>query len=299
MKTKPIAIFGEVLFDHFPDGKKILGGAPFNVAWHLQAFGLQPDFISRVGNDVQARQIELMMQSWGLTTANLQVDSKYPTGHVAVSLDNNEPSYAILDDQAYDFIAVEDLRVSDAYAIVYHGSLALRHDLSKQTLSHLLKNHRGKVFVDVNLRAPWWHAEQLDEWLHHADWLKLNSDELRQLSPEAEDITAAMRRMLTHYKLELMVVTLGSEGALALTESGELVSVHPPTPPLLIDTVGAGDAFSAVLLLGLYSGWSLSLTLERAQTFASALLGQPGATVQNIAFYRSFSDSWQLPLTDN
>lgn len=299
MKTKPIAIFGEVLFDHFPDSKKILGGAPFNVAWHLQAFGLQPDFISRVGNDVQARQIELIMQSWGLTTANLQVDSKHPTGHVVVSLDNNEPSYAILDDQAYDFIAVEDLRVSDAYAIVYHGSLALRHDLSKQTLRHLLKNHRGKVFVDVNLRSPWWHTERLDEWLHHADWLKLNSDELRQLLPEAEDITTAMRRMLTHYKLQLIVVTLGSEGALALTEDGELVSVHPPTPLLLIDTVGAGDAFSAVLLLGLYSGWSLSLTMERAQAFACALLGQPGATVQNIDFYRSFSDSWRLPLTDN
>ena len=299
MKTKPIVIFGEVLFDHFPDGKKTLGGAPFNVAWHLQAFGVLPDFISRVGEDVPARQIQLMMHSWGLNAANLQIDSEHPTGHVVVSLDNGEPSYAILDEQAYDFIAIEDLEISDAYAIVYHGSLALRHKSSEQTLRHILKNHQGKVFVDVNLRHPWWQTERLDDWLHHADWLKLNRDELRQLSPESEDITGAMRRMLTHYKLELLVVTLGSEGAVVLTEGGELLSVRPQATSLLIDTVGAGDAFAAVLLLGLYLGWSLSLTMERAQAFASALVGQPGATVQNIDFYRSFADSWRLSRTDD
>ncbi len=46
-----ITVFGEVLFDCFPNGKQVLGGAPFNVAWHLQALGDDPTFISQIGDD--------------------------------------------------------------------------------------------------------------------------------------------------------------------------------------------------------------------------------------------------------
>ena len=75
-----VHVFGEVLFDHFPDGSKVLGGAPFNVAWHLQAFGLSPRFISRVGDDEDGEQIKSAMQAWGMSLSGLQTDRKLPTG---------------------------------------------------------------------------------------------------------------------------------------------------------------------------------------------------------------------------
>ena len=88
--TQQIAIFGEVLMDQFPDGQQILGGAPFNVAWHLQAFGQHPCFISRVGNDAMGESIRQAMGDWGMSIENVQVDHYHPTCTVEVTL--NQPS---------------------------------------------------------------------------------------------------------------------------------------------------------------------------------------------------------------
>ena len=93
---KRIIIFGEVLFDCFPDGQKILGGAPFNVAWHLQAFKASPLFISRVGNDVEGDQIFRSMRQWGMITDGLQRDPEHPTGQVTVNFVDGEPEYDIV-----------------------------------------------------------------------------------------------------------------------------------------------------------------------------------------------------------
>jgi fructokinase len=88
--------------DQFPDGQQVLGGAPFNVVWHLQAFGQYPCFISRVGNDAMGDSIRQAMADWGMSVENLQTDPDYPTGTVKVTLNKNEPCYEILADQTYD-----------------------------------------------------------------------------------------------------------------------------------------------------------------------------------------------------
>lgn len=85
MTCERICLFGEVLFDHFPDGKQVLGGAPFNVAWHLQALGQAPLFISRVGTDPEGEQIRRSMDDWGMDLGGLQTDPALPTGRVSVS----------------------------------------------------------------------------------------------------------------------------------------------------------------------------------------------------------------------
>ena len=102
-------LFGEVLFDRFPSGDVVLGGAPFNVAWHLQAFGLAPLFLSRVGDDDLGREVLSAMRSWGMETFGVQVDSEHPTGAVEVRIADDEPSYEILPEQAYDYIRGQDL----------------------------------------------------------------------------------------------------------------------------------------------------------------------------------------------
>jgi fructokinase len=294
MKNNAITVFGEVLFDHFPVDTKVLGGAPFNVAWHLQAFGQQPQFISRVGADTDGNQIRAAMQSWGMNLDFLQQDSTYPTGQVQVAIQHGEPSYAILPDQAYDHIEIKGLNGINQTGILYHGTLAVRSTVSRITLAALKSLHQGKIFVDVNLRQPWWSKTDVLKSFNDADWLKLNYHELCKIKADVNDIKTSMEELLYLYKLEGIVVTCGEQGALALNSAGEFCSVSPTASVNLIDTVGAGDAFSTIVLLGLNLGWSLRQSMDRAQLFASAITEKHGATVADLSFYQRFATSWQL-----
>ena len=294
MTNNTIGILGEVLFDQFPDGQQVLGGAPFNVAWHLQAFGQNPCFISRVGNDAMGKRIRQAMVDWGMAVDNLQTDPDYPTGAVKVTINKDEPSYEILANQAYDFISAQQLNPDFQYRIIYHGTLALRNRISEQALNELKARHKGKVFIDVNLRAPWWHKELVNQWVSKANWVKLNHDELMHLQSAQGTLQDAMQLFLTRHNLDVLIVTCGKSGAMALDNAGEFIEVTPANNLPIVDTVGAGDAFAAVLLLGMLLGWPLSETMERAQAFASALVSQRGATVQNSSFYQTFLHAWNL-----
>jgi fructokinase len=115
-----------------------------------------------------------------------------------------------------------------------------------------------------------------------------------QLVPAQNNLHDAMRLFLAQHDLDVLIVTCGSSGALALDNAGEFFEVVPAVNLPIVDTVGAGDAFSAVLLLGIQQDWSLSVTMERAQSFASVLVTQRGATVQDLSFYQTFISAWNL-----
>lgn len=289
--TEPLLhIFGEVLFDHFPDGSRVLGGAPFNVAWHLQAFGQAPRFISRVGDDAPGRAVAAAMDAWGMRRDALQIDAEHPTGTVQVLIENDEPRYDIVPGCAYDFIAEEKDRAPSA-GIFYHGSLAARTPAARAALLGARNLHQGKIFVDVNLRPPWWNHATLAPMLEGADWIKLNEHELIALCPGHPDLEAAMLAFAERFNPDTLVVTRGAEGALACDRRGHFVSVAP-SPVAVVDTVGAGDAFAALLLLGMLEQWPLKTALERAQAFAGALVGRRGATVDDASFYAGFAAQW-------
>ncbi|MET0064900.1 MAG: carbohydrate kinase [Candidatus Thiodiazotropha sp.] len=293
MANRKLIIFGEVLFDCFPDGSQVLGGAPFNVAWHLQAFGQSPYFISRVGQDEEGRRIEQAMLDWGMNTGGLQRDPHHATGKVLISLEDGEPSYDILSDVAYDFVDPQVLS-APAGAILYHGSLALRQPGSRQALSILRRQGAERVFMDVNLRTPWWRRDEVLDWAAQSDWVKLNQDELVELQDMVTEPEVAAERFRKDHGLEGMILTRGSQGAMVFTEQQPPLAVVPEPVSNTVDTVGAGDAFTSVLLLGLYQQWSLTLSLERAQTFASAIVGQRGATVSDPGFYHPFLQAWGM-----
>ena len=293
LSTTPL-IFGEVLFDCFPDGREILGGAPFNVAWNLQAFGLRPLFISRIGDDSQGKLIMEKMKDWSMDTSCLQVDPAYPSGKVQIKLTNGEPHFAILPNQAYDYIAPPLRAVKDRVSFLYHGSLALRNDVNRFTLTGLKRDYSCPVFVDVNLRKPWWSTKTVLPLLEDATWLKLNEDELDALLPGEGSLEQRCRKVLERYTLEAVFVTRGEKGAAALTGDNRFFSIEPRENITIVDTVGAGDAFSSVLLLGLMNDWPLNTILERAQDFASAIVGQRGAITQDEKFYQTFSNKWNL-----
>lgn len=294
MNKQRIQIFGEVLFDHFPDGSVVLGGAPFNVAWHLQAFKQQPCFISRIGRDDTGEAVQKAMQAWRMDVSGLQFDAEHPTGAVQVRIEQGEPSYLIVPEQAYDFIAAGQVPADSGSGLLYHGSLALRNAVSRQALAQLKQQHQGRVFMDVNLREPWWDKGEALAWVSQADWVKLNHVELQLLQPEPADLPGAMQRFLQMHDLKGLVVTLGAKGALAINAAGEQASAAPVQALQVVDTVGAGDAFASVLMLGIHLDWPLQQTLERGQAFASGIVGRRGATIQDADFYRSFISAWDL-----
>ena len=285
-------IFGEVLFDCFPDGREVLGGAPFNVSWNLQAFGQHPLFISKVGDDPQGRQIREAMVSWSMDTDYLQFDMARPTGRVEISLVNGEPRFGILPDQAYDHISSIIPRIKEKPAFLYHGSLALRNDVNRTTLIELKRNYPCPVFLDVNLRAPWWNREAVLSMINDAGWLKMNVDECHALFPDDQDLNSCGPVLLERFDLEAVFITMGSKGAIAFTRDAAPRTVEPSALIEVVDTVGAGDAFSSVLLLGIMQDWPIQLSLDRAQEFASEVVGQRGATIQDQDFYQTIFDRW-------
>jgi len=288
-----IHIFGEVLFDHFPDGSRILGGAPFNVAWHIQAFGQSPRFISRIGDDPAGHEIAGLMDGWGMSRDALQIDHEHPTGSVQVLIRDGEPHYEIVADCAYDFIDKDLLEEKHTQGILYHGSLATRNPVSRAALQTVKALHHGKIFIDVNLRSPWCDREALLALLNDADWVKLNEPELVTLCPGNAKLETTMQAFYAQFNLETLIVTRGENGAVAYNKQQHFVPVQPPASVTVVDTVGAGDAFASVLLLGLNNRWPLEATLERAQAFACAVVGRRGATVADEGFYRVFSEQWK------
>ncbi len=285
-------IFGEVLFDCFPNGDERLGGAPFNVAWHLQAFGCAPTFISRVGTDDLGNTIKSAMQSWGMDFSALQTDTELPSGRVDVSIaDDGDPSYTICHPVAYDRIHADALPDMQAPAILYHGSLALRSATSRAALQALKDKYQAPVFVDVNLRAPWWQKHEVLDLIATADWVKLNQDELEALGDTRGSFAERTRKWIDQYNLKGVILTMGANGARIITKT-ECLVVSPPTVKNPIDPVGAGDAFSAVFILGVLRNWELIQTLVRAQDFAAKIVEQRGAIAMDRQLYKDVLHTW-------
>jgi fructokinase len=276
----------------------MLGGAPFNAAWHLRALGLDPLLITRVGNDDLGDRIIAAMVEWGMDTRGVQRDLERPTGAVEVSLGDDGPAYEIVPDRAWDALdgAQALAAVAGAEAkILYHGSLIARGERSAATLNSLRSVTGLPVFLDVNLRDPWWDGDTVRHLLFGTRWLKLNEEELRRLGEAPEDgteVTAAvLRAVRTRYALDTVVLTRGAEGALVVGPAGAIEGAPPQSVPE-VDTVGAGDAFSAVWIAGLLLGWPERTTFDRATAFASLVCGVRGGVIAEPEVYARLREQW-------
>lgn len=286
-----VTVFGEVLYDRFPDGESVMGGAPFNVAWNLQALGLPPILVSRIGVDDLGRRIVTAMQGWGMDTIGLQRDRRQPTGTVEVTLEDGEPRFEIAAAAAYDFIDADTIPPAAPDTVLYHGSLALRTPVPRLAVKHLRELAGGGTLVDVNLRAPWWERGDVLTLLHGARWAKLNEDELTKLVPREKDRERRAAHLLAEAGLECLVITLGADGAVVHGRDGTVHEVAPPPRGPVKDTVGAGDAFSGMMLAGLTQGEAAEAVLDRAVAFASASCGWRGALPADPAVYAR----WRTP----
>lgn len=296
-----VVLFGEILADIFPD-RSVLGGAPFNVARHLKAFGRNPVLLTRVGDDALGREVLGTMARSGMATGGVQSDKIHPTGQVKVHLENGGHRFEILPAQAYDFIhsaVARMVRLPLTPALLYFGTLAQRHDTSRRALTTLLHSTAAAKFLDINLRAPWYDEKTLSFSLQSADIVKLNNEELAVLAAmyclPQDKPQAQVEELISRFKLDQVVVTCGAEGAWQMNRTGKVVEAAASRQlAALVDTVGAGDGFAAVYMLGLLRRWPVAKTLERANAFAAALCEIRGAIPDHAEFYEPYIREWGL-----
>jgi fructokinase len=308
-----LVLVGEALIDLFPDGN-VIGGAPFNVARNLAALGASPLLITRVGSDPLGRQLADEFDRFGLSKEALQVDAARPTGQVLVHCEGGDHRFEIGPDQAWDAIdtaaAVGAVWLHEPQ-IVYFGSLAQRAPGSaaavRGVVDAALRDCGSLRFLDLNLRDGPDNQGIAGASLCRADVVKVNRDELVQLAAwflpdvsraclqadlRSEAAEAVVLALMRHFDITRLVVTCGPEGYAAFDRIGGLLA-HGPSPQVAVrDTVGAGDAFSSVLLLGEIHAWPLRLTLQRAAEFASAVCGLQGAVSTSDAFYAPWRQAW-------
>jgi fructokinase len=274
---------GEVLWDLLPGGRQ-LGGAPANFAYHAHALGADAHLVTRVGDDPLGREILERLLALGLSTDLVGVDPAAPTGTVTVELrQGGQPRFTIHEDVAWDRLSVTAaaLDASTHAEAVCFGTLAQRSEASRQAIRALVAATPPVALriLDVNLRQAFYTREVVAASLDLASALKVNDEELPVLAgllglPGGTD--EQVEEVARRFALRLVALTRGPRGS-RLYADGRW-SDHPGLPATVVDTVGAGDAFTAALALGFLAGWGLDALNQAANELAAFVCSQPGAT---------------------
>jgi fructokinase len=292
MKMK-LAGIGELLWDMLPGGRQ-LGGAPANFAHHAHQMGAETMVVSATGDDLLGREILDLLVQRGISTGAIAVHPTLPTGKVLVEIaSDGQPCFTILEDVAWDGIpcnaaALDAARNADA---VIFGTLAQRSEPSRNTIRELLAVTRPdalRVF-DINLRQHYHSTEIIEKGMNDADVLKLNDVELAMLVPAlglAGNERDQLDQLAAKYGLALIALTRGGAGSL-LAADGRF-SEHPGIATEVVDTVGAGDSFTACLALGWLHRWDLDLINQRANEVAAIVCSRAGATPELPAGMRGW-----------
>jgi len=274
---------GEVLWDLLPDGKQ-LGGAPSNFAYHCRSLGADARIVTRIGDDDLGREVLERFRGLDLPTDGVEIDPEAPTGTVSVVLDaDGQPRYTIHEGVAWDRIeAGPDALVRAAAAdAVCFGSLAQRAPASRDAIARIVAAAGPDALriFDVNLRPPFVDREVVARSLEAADVLKLNDEELVVLA-EMFDVSGppegAVEALAGRFGLKVVAVTRGTGGSLLFADGAW--SDHPGVRVEVVDTIGAGDAFTAAMTVGLLAGRPLDEINHRANAVAAFVCTRPGGT---------------------
>jgi fructokinase len=278
-----IAGIGEILWDLLPEGRQ-LGGAPANFAYHAQALGADSLVITRIGADALGEETLRRLTTAGIDVQLVQRDPIAPTGTASVQLaPDGQPHFIIHEHVAWDRLEVTPAArqtLSQVHAVCF-GTLAQRTAAAStavQTLVEATPPGTVRVF-DLNLRQHYHSPQVIERSLELATVLKLNETELPVLAqqfqfsgPPKDQLTQLLQR----FQLDLVALTLGSKGSMLASPRG--FSHHPGLPVKVVDTVGAGDAFTAALTLGRLAGWSVDEIQPFANELARHVCAHAGAT---------------------
>ncbi len=281
--NKIIVGIGEILWDILPAGKQ-LGGAPMNFMYWADRFGGQVFTVSSVGDDELGEEILLRLKNINLDTKFVQKNNEYPTGTVDVEIDNaGKPEYIIHENTAWDFIRWNDglKQLAEKADAVCFGSLAQRSATSETTINKFLESTNEKCIklFDVNLRQNYYSKRIIKNSLDKASILKLNDDELPVvgemfgLSGSDEKI---IQKLIDRFELDLAALTRGGDGSMLISKN-EILE-HPGIKVDIVDTVGAGDSFSAAVVMGMLEGKTLTEINESANLLAAKVCTNHGGT---------------------
>lgn len=291
-----VTAIGEILFDHFTSYRR-LGGAPFNFSYHLKQLGIPVRFITRVGNDPEGKEIIETLTQHGFNTDDIQIDYAHPTGRVTVRTDpKGVPVFHIHSNVAYDYLELTDTVVSnltETAKLIHFGSLIQRTKNGREALQNFISTISDKVkcFCDINLRPACFSKSIVLKSLAYADILKLNEDELNiigQVTGKGSNRLGLIDYLMKKYGLEMISLTKGSDGS-ELFMDGERFAVKTEKVDKIADTVGAGDAYAAIVAVGYLKGWHPNRILSAANRFSGRLCMVRGA-IPPVLFYREFRD---------
>ena len=278
-KQCPVVCFGETLWDILPEGK-LPGGAPMNVAYHLNKMGKNPAAITRIGKDELGEELLHVWQSRKVDTSFFQFDEKVSTGKVyAKSDENNNMHYDIVQPSAWDYIEWKDELlplIKNATYFVF-GSLVTRNEESRNTLFRCLEFAKIKV-LDINLRTPYYSKEILEELIKRADILKLNLEELILITSwlgNFENDEERVKSLQNKFGVNTIIVTKGSAGAMLYVNN--VFYYHRGFVVNVADTVGSGDAFLVRFIKGLIDRESYSEILKQACAMGAFIASKNGA----------------------
>jgi fructokinase len=293
---------GEVLFDVFEDGPAALGGAPLNVAVHAHQLaaplGLgQGVVVSAVGNDAQGQLLLEALCSRAMSTRYIATDPVHPTGRVSVFIRHGEPGYQIEFPAAWDYIVPRDsldTLAAQCHAVCF-GSLAQRSPVSRNTIRRFLEHAPQAVrLYDVNLRQNTISGERgysreiVETSCRLATIIKANQSELETMcellgieqssNATGTGIRRRLESLLARFPARAFVLTRGGEGTLLFTRDREISVEVAAIPPEQLHPVGAGDASSAGILVGLALGWEEDRAVALANRMGAWVASQPPAT---------------------
>ncbi len=281
--TFKVAGIGEILWDVFPDAQR-LGGAPANFAFHCHQLDAHAFPISALGADELGELARSELANKGVDTSYVQESFAWPSSRVLVARNaQGKPEYDILEDVAWDHLQLTDalVRLAPTIDAVCFGVLSQRSEESRTTIQSFLDRMPTsaiKIF-DINLRQSYFSKELVESCLKRATVLKLSDEELPQLAEYfALDGTAIEQLTALHeqFSLDAVAYTCGGEGSILLR--GNEIAVHPGCKVEVVDSVGAGDSFTAALCMGLLSGWPLYEVNQFANRVAAHVCSQEGAT---------------------
>ena len=292
---KNITSFGEILFDVYPD-KKLLGGAPFNFIYHVKKMTGSGNFISRVGDDDLGKKILSLADSNELGNY-IQIDYEHLTGVANANLDKNKiPHWQIELNRAYDFIEINEQinhMIEEKTDCLYFGTLAQRNETSRKTIQSLF-GKKIKYFCDLNIRQDFYSKEIIESSLIASNAVKLNIEELDLVNvlliKEKSGIEETAKQIMKKYQIELLCVTQGSDGSFLF--KGKEVDHCKINAEKIVDTVGAGDAYAAVLCLGYLNRWDISRLNKLASGFAAKIVSVPGALPDDDLIYNEIKQSF-------
>ncbi|MDQ8204646.1 carbohydrate kinase [Pelagicoccus sp. SDUM812003] len=281
-KQQPqVACFGEILWDSMPHGL-FIGGAPYNVAYHLARLDQPTLLVSAVGSDELGKLALEKAKDSGVDVSCIQISDIYPTGIADIFINqDNDADYDIRKPAAWDFVELTQLveeKVANCTALVF-GTLASRSSVTRATLFSLLEGFKGLTVCDVNLRKPYDDRDLVLSIASKAQVVKLNEDELYTLSQLNSDTTSLEQALNTFKDLvgaQMIFLTRGKDPAVYF-DGTRMIFASPPDRGDVADTVGAGDAFTAAIIQSMLYQNDVETSLDRGVRLGAYVATQHGA----------------------